>query len=215
MSVAHTDLGDIGLLICWDAAHRSLWRAYAGQVDLMLIASSPPDVTNPTFVFENGESVTFDDFGLVGRMLKDTGKRLFGEMVNQQTAWLGVPTVQTAASGHLRTVLPASRASLLAFLPAAPALVRHWPHARQVTLTCDFIPGCKVVDARGHVLSALAQSNGEAFTVAEITFADEKPRPRGAQPPSPLPALSYLLSDGVLPALTAPVYRRGMWQVAQ
>lgn len=215
VSVAHTDLGDIGLLICWDAAHRSLWRAYAGQVDLMLIASSPPDVTNPTFVFENDESVTFDDFGLVGRMLQDTGKHLFGEMVNQQTAWLSVPTVQTVASGHLRTVLPAGRASLLTFLPAAPALVRHWPHARQVALECDFIPGCKVVNAEGHVLSSLAQSDGEAFTVAEIALADEKPHPRGPQPKSLLPALSYLLSDGILPALTAPVYRRGVRQVAQ
>ncbi len=215
VSVAHTDLGDIGLLICWDAAHRSLWKGYAGQVDLMLVASSPPDVTNPTFSFENGESVTFDEFGLVGRILKDTGKYLFGEMVNQQTAWLGVPMVQTVASGHLRTVLPASRATLLTFLPAAPSLMRHWSDARQVTLECDFIPGCKVVDAEGRVRSALAQSDGEAVAVAEITLADEKPRPRGAQPKSPLPALSYLLSDGILPALTAPVYRRGVRRLTE
>ncbi len=120
ITVAQTDLGDMGLMLCWDAAHAELWRQYAGRVKLMIVSSCPPDVTNPTFILHNGEKVTFADFGRMGKLLKNTGRLLFGEMVNQQTAWLGVPTVQTVGSGHIRTGIPNGWLSLLAFLPAAP-----------------------------------------------------------------------------------------------
>ena len=77
-------------------------------------------------------------------------------------------------------------------------------------MACDLTPGCKVVDAGGQVLAELTQEQGETFTTAEVTLADEKPRSRGPQPASPVPFLSYLSSDVLLPALSVPVYRRGL-----
>jgi len=212
-TVAETDLGHIGMMICWDTAHPQLWRRYAGRVDLMLIASCPPDVSNPTFHFPNGDALTFDDMGPVMASMKGSAQLVFGAMISQQTAWLGVPTVNTVGCGRIRTAIPNGRASFLTFISLAPWLVKYLPQADRMEMACDLTPGCKVVLASGQTLAELTQEQGETFTVARVTLADEKPRPRGPQPASPVPRLSYLSSDVLLPALSVPVYRKGLRRV--
>jgi predicted amidohydrolase len=211
-TIARTDLGDLGLLICWDIAHPKLWRRYAGRVEMMVIASCPPDVTNPIYHFPNGDQFTLDDLGPVAASLKGTGSLVFGDMLSQQTAWLGVPAVNTTGSGQLRTDIPNGFASVLMLLPTAPWLAKYLPQAGRLQLSSDFIQGCKVVDANGQVLSELTQGQGETFTMAEVTLAGQIPSPRGSQPKSPLPWESYFLSDTLLPALMTLVYRRGLRQ---
>lgn len=213
ITVAKTDLGDIGLMICWDTAHCDLWRQYAGQVNLMVISSCPPDVTNPTFIFRNGDKVTFDDFGRVGRLLKNTGRLLFGEMVNQQTAWLGVPAVQTVGSGHIRTTIPNSLLSLISYLPVAPKLIKYLSQGNSVQLECGFVQGCKIVDGAGNVQTELEQAQGETFTIGEVIVPDRKTEPDRPQPKSLLPGISYLSSDIMLPLLMLPIYRQGVRQI--
>ena len=212
-AVAHTDLGDIGMMICWDISHPGLWRQYAGRVDLMLIVSCPPDVTKPTYHFPNGDQFTLDDLGPLAVTLKGSGRLVFGHMLNQQTAWLGVPAVNTVGTGRLKTAIPNGRLSIFTMLPGAPWLARYLLQANRLELTCDFIQGCKVVDATGQVLAELTQTEGETFTIAEVTLAGQKSTPTGPQPKSPLPRLSYVLSDRLLPALMVPVYRRGLRRV--
>ncbi|MDM8528771.1 carbon-nitrogen hydrolase family protein [Anaerolineales bacterium HSG24] len=213
ITVAKTELGDIGLMICWDVAHPHLWRQYAGQIDLMIVSSCPPDVTNPTFVFPKGKQVTFDDFGKVGTSLKGSGRLLFGEMVNQQTAWLGVPAIQTVGTGHIRTAIPSGLLSLLSYIPVAPKLVKHLPQANNMQLKCGFVQGCKIVDGWGEVQTELEQVQGETYTIAEVTIPDKKPRPNSPQPKSLLPKIAYFSSDILLPLLMLPVYHRGRYQV--
>ncbi|MEM7030872.1 MAG: carbon-nitrogen hydrolase family protein [Chloroflexota bacterium] len=210
ITVAETDLGDIGLMICWDAAHRDLWRSYDGQVKLMIISSCPPDVTNPTFIFQNGDKITLDDFGKVGNLIKNTGRLLFGEMVNQQVAWLGVPAVQTVGTGHIQTAIPNGFLSMLSYLLVAPKLIKYLWQGHNVQLACDFVQGCKIVDSEGQVQTELEQAQGESFTIAEVTLPHKKAKSTRPQPKSLLPAISYLTSDRMLPLLMLPVYRQGI-----
>jgi hypothetical protein len=212
-TVARTELGDVGLMICWDIAHLDLWRRYAGRVDLMVISSCPPDVSNPTFHFPDGEQLTMDDMGPMFASLKGTGRLVFGAMVNQQTAWLNAPAVNTVGSGHIKTSIPNGLAALLVLLPVAPWLIKYLPQANQLQMSCDLVPGCKIVDANGQVLTQLAQEQGETFTMAEVTLADEKRFPQEPQPASPIPWFTYLVSDIALPWLTIPVYRKGLRRV--
>ena len=51
------------MMICWDVAHPNLWRGYAGLIDLLVVSSCPPDVSNPTLQLTNGSCFTFDDLG--------------------------------------------------------------------------------------------------------------------------------------------------------
>jgi len=208
--VAHTDLGDIGMLICWDVSHPRLWAAYAGKVDFMAVSSCPPDVTNPSYVLPKGGRLTLDDFGPLGRLLKDTGRLLFGDMVNQQTGWLGVPTVQTGGSGHIRTTVPRAFLSFFSYAVAVPTLIKYLPQASQMELECDFVSGNKIVDGDGVVKSESTQSDGDSYTLAEIDLLPSKEQPRGEQPRSLLPWLTYLSSDFTLPILMRPLYRRGV-----
>ena len=41
VTVAHTELGDLGMMLCWDAGHLNLWKSYAGKVDMIVIAQLP------------------------------------------------------------------------------------------------------------------------------------------------------------------------------
>ena len=208
--VAETGLGDFGFLICWDLAHLDLWRQYAGRVDMMVICSCPPQVTDPTYHFPNGDRVTVDDMGWTMAALKRSARRIFGDMLNQQTAWLGVPAVQTVGCGHIRTGVPNSRLSALTYSLSAPWLLKYIPQADRMEMSCDFVQGCKVVDAGGQVLAELLQEEGEAFALAEVTLADKKPALRELQPGPLVPRIAYFMADVWLPSLARSTYRRGL-----
>lgn len=208
--IAQTDLGAMGMLICWDSAHRHLWRAFAGRVDLVLISSCPPDAAQPTYHFPNDVHLTFDDLGPIFGLMKGSAQRLFGDMINEQAAWLGVPVVNTVGAGRITTAIPNGLSTLLSFLLLAPALARHLPSARHMQMSCAITAGCKVVAATGEVLSEVPSDAGDAFTVATVSLPDAQPHPQTAQPRSTVPWISYLSSDVIVPWLSIPVYRSGV-----
>ncbi len=211
--VADTDLGRIGLLVCWDVGHRDLWRRYAGEVDLMLICSSPPNLPDPVYHFPDGGRLTSAQMGLVFRAISNHGRRVFVDMVAEQTAWLGVPAVQAAGSGRFESPIPQGRATLLSMLPFAPWLAKYLPQADGLRVACDMLPAAYALNADGSVAAAADQAEGESFVVAEVNLPSSRRQPQGAQPPSRTAWFGHLVSDWVLPWLTLPVYRRGLRRI--
>jgi predicted amidohydrolase len=213
ITIAHTDLGDIGLMLCWDAGHLNLWKQYAGKVDLMLMSSCPPNGADPTYQFPDGSTFTIDDFGAWMASMKDEGWHVFGELIGEQTAWLGVPAINSGACGQLRSAVSRSTPLVWGFSLFVPRLVKHFSHAGQLRMSCDVIPSCKIFDAQGKVLAERTQAEGEGLILADVTLPDSKPRPQTSQPPANLPSSVYFNADVLVPFLMKSVYRKGLRKV--
>jgi predicted amidohydrolase len=208
ITVAETDLGAIGLMLCWDMAHATLWREYAGKIDLMLACSCPPDITDSTYHFPDNSQVTIAQMGPVFGSLRQSAARVFVDTPAQQTAWLGVPFIGSTACGSIRTPIPNPIGSFLGLLLTAPGLVRHLPHIRQVELSARLVEAARILAADGSPLAGLCNEQGEAFTTAEVNISAERPRPRGSQPRPPVSPLAYLLSDKLLTMVSQGTYKR-------
>jgi predicted amidohydrolase len=210
ITIAHTALGDIGLLICWDVAHPNLWRQFAGRVDLMLVSSCPPDLGNPTYEFGNGDRWSIDQLGPLMQSTRDTADRVFDTGTNRYAAWLGVPLLQAIASGHFRSPIPNPRASLLAMLPAVPQVAPYLNQADQMQVSCEMTSACKIVDSAGTIVTQLDPAQGETYAVGEIEIADERPQPIGPPPGPTANWFTYLTSDVILPFISRSAYQRGL-----
>src|SRR5512138_1388627 len=130
ITIAETNLGSIGMMLCWDMAHASLWQQYAGRVDLILACSCPPNFSDPIYSFPDGSRVTGDQMGPIFRSMLHSEQRVFVDTPAQQSAWLGVPFIGSTACGNVHTSLPNPVGSFLGLLPTAPWLVRHLPQVR-------------------------------------------------------------------------------------
>jgi predicted amidohydrolase len=214
ITVAKTELGDLGMLICWDVAHPKLWEQYAGLTDMIVAASCPPDAPQGSYDFPNGEKVTFDEMGSVTKSLKNAGKIFFGDMVDQQAQWLGVPMVNSGACGTVKTPIPKGDALAKMLALFAPHIRKLWTQADQMQLSCEMMSSCKIVDASGCVLAKRHPSEGEGFVMAEVSLGDTKSAPRGQQPKPPLSFIDYQLSilnaDVMIPAMMKSVYKNGL-----
>ena len=217
MTVAKTELGDLGLMICWDIGHLNMWKQYAGKADMIVIASCPPDGPNASYEFPNQEKLDFNEMGSMMSSLKDAGKQFFGEMVNQQAKWLGVPVVNSGASGRVQTHIPKAGTLLRSFILFAPRIIKLLPKAEQLQMSCEMIPSCKVVDADGRTLAERAPVDGEGFAISEVTLADTKSVPKRRQPNPPLHRMTARMAlfnaDVLVPSMMRSVYKNGLKKI--
>jgi hypothetical protein len=208
ITIAETDLGSIGLMLCWDLAHANLWRQYAGQVDLILACSCPPNLSNPVYSFPDGSQVTAAQMGpLFGRM-QQTEQRVFIDTPRQQAAWLGVPFAGSTACGRLRSRLPNPIGSFLTLLPTAPWLIRLLPQVKQMEVSAALVEAAHVFAADGRELAGLYSAQGETFALAEVSLPDQRPQPHGRPPRPPVPWLAYVVSDILLRVVSLNTYGR-------
>ncbi len=210
ITIAETDLGAIGLLLCWDMAHADLWRQYAGHVDLMLACSCPPNIPDCTYAFPNGAQVTSASMGPMMRSMRQSAKWVFVDTPRQQTAWLGVPFVSSTACGTVCTPIPNPVGSLLGFLPTAPWLLRYRSQFKYVQAQATLVEAANIFAADGRQLAGLCNEQGETFALAEVGLLAQRPQPHGPQPKPPVPFLVYLVSDTLLTTVSLGTYAHGV-----
>jgi predicted amidohydrolase len=101
-TIADTDLGKLGMLLCWDTVHPDLWQRYAGKVDAIVITSCPPSMHRSDLVFPNGEYFTAT---IAGKPIPEDAH--FQDMdVEDQAGWLRVPVAASNGAGKFRSRLP-------------------------------------------------------------------------------------------------------------
>ena len=210
ITVAHTDLGDLGMLICWDVAHPSLWRRYAGRVDMMLISSSPPNFGHATLCFADGDRVAMADLAkYAAGWAQNTVRQAFLGMIRRQSAWLGIPVVGAMHCGRFQSTVPDAWLPLSALSVLSPRLIKHLSQADRAHITCQMVEGTMIGDGQGQCLQAMTNEHGEGVALAEVALAEKRLAPKGRQPAAPDLLPAYLLFDDLLPWLCVPRYCSG------
>lgn len=203
---AETELGKIGMLICWDTAHPGLWAAYAGKINLMLVSSCPPAAHLAPFRLPDGQGVRPDELGPVMKKVYHNTGNIFGDYLRQQSAWLGVPATQATGAGRFRSHLPRPRLSLAVLLLARPDLWKNIRRAGEVFIESGYFNETFIANADGEVLRR-ASRDEDNLVVATVETPDAPPEPRGKQPKIGLSPLAYS-ADALTNALLTGYYNK-------
>lgn len=209
ITVADTDLGRLGMMICWDAAHPDVWDRYAGKVDAMVIMSCPPKISSADLVFPDGLRVNTRELGAPWSNIYTEVEHFPGADMDEHAAWMRVPIVHTAGAGYFRTHMPEALASLSAYLAARPDLWQRLPQAPDTVLEAGYDLQTKVIDGTGRVVARVL-SPGDGLTLAEVSLPDHRPQPQGKQPAMRTSPLAYLAVDTISAALATGTYRQGI-----
>lgn len=208
IQVADTDLGKLGMLICWDSAHADLWAQYAGQVDAMVVCSCPPAVHRLNIEFPDGDQLSATEAGPIYQQVSESADEVFGAYLREQAAWLGVPVVNTTGTGQFKTHVPLAQISLGAYLLARPDKWRHFRHLSQAQVQSGYYQASYVADQYGRELAKVAPET-EGFALAEVELATHTPVPVRPQPRYPLSGFAYRF-DELANVLLVPQYRQGV-----
>lgn len=182
--IADTALGRLGLLVCWDLAHPAAWAAYAGQVDAVLVASTPARFHRALLNFPAGRKVYLAE--LMPALLRQRRAldELYGGYLGQCAAALGVPVVHAVMAGRFVAQLPFPR---LSFLAAAAFNPQYWswtPEAPHASLRATFYGATALYAADGRPLAAAPMDEGLALADLPLGPPPHAPRPV-PRPPVP------------------------------
>jgi len=181
--IVETALGRLGLLICWDLVHPAAWAAYVGQVDAVLIASTPARFHRAILNFPGARKVYLAE--LMPTLLRNRRQldELYAGYVGACAAALGVPVVHAVMAGRFVAQLPYPRLSFLAAAAFRPAYWSWVRTAHQASLRATFYGTTAIYDAAGQPVASVVSDEGLA--VADLALGQaHAPRPL---PPAPVP----------------------------
>jgi predicted amidohydrolase len=199
-TIANTDLGKLGLMICSDTLRADLWAQYAGEVHAMVLMFSPGDTSQAQLIFPDGFQIAYPEFENIATPA-DKGCDPGDDVIGQCGAWLHVPGVAAGATGIIRTRLP----RLEALLQESRLSVRA-SQASDVWLELGFSMATMVADPDEGLL-AMGTTVGDGIIAAEIELADDPPLPQGSQPS--FPPLNRDTFDYYVAELMLPLYQEG------
>lgn len=206
ITIADTDLGKLGIMLCWDSAHSELWERYAGEVQAMLIPSSPPTYTTVDVLLPDGQRVTSDIRAVSPRASRES---VFGSDLDKRAAWMRVPVILTSGAGTFRSALPMPKVSVAGFLLLRPALWRHIQDAPRTQIEAGYY-ATKIIGADGSVLGRVEEA-GDGFTLAEVELPPQPPMPSATkQPRTTLSPVVTFVIDHIVTALMIRLYREGL-----
>jgi predicted amidohydrolase len=200
ITVADTELGKIGLMVCWDVAHVDLWRRYAGKVGLVVVSSCPPMAHEMRLRLPDDSLVTSGDLGPLLRQIGRSADGTFGPLLRRQAAHLGVPMVSTTTTGAFVSRMPCPRASLAIYALAYPRLWKYLSQAGDVSLESSYFQETYIADAGGNVIRSVLPGV-EGYAIAEVVLPEIPPKPRGKQPLFGISRLAYWMdafANGVM-----------------
>jgi predicted amidohydrolase len=175
--IADTDLGRIGLLICWDEVYADLARAYQGRVDLLCIPSSPPTFVGTLEDEEGNVLARLDSLRAFGQAMDVVD--WFEQAQVAHARGTSVPVVYAARCGTFCSPIPYGSWLLLA-LGTRDALHVLRTAGSRFRVHCPMMGRSCILDAGGERLASTGQE-GEAVLVATVQMG----APAGSGTPDP------------------------------
>ncbi len=213
ITVADTDLGKLGMMVCWDYAHPELWARYAGKIDALVITSSPPRMARFVMIMPDGSRVDSRALGPVVSKAYYGKDEPFGTDLDAHVGWLGVPAINTTAGGEFRSHFPRPRLALFFYTIMRPDLWRHVRKAHDAELLTDYYHQTKIIDSTGAVIQRVDENTREGFVLSEVELAEATPAAsEEKQPDFSYAASTYFFTDLFGPAQMENRYRQGVRQ---
>ena len=202
ITIADTELGKLGFLICWDVAHPELWQKYAGQVELMIVSSCPPKALDLAFFFPDGKRIVSGKAGALVQNVRRTSDKTFGEYLRRQAAHLGIPVAQATSTGTFTSSIPKPRVSLAMFSLLHPPLWKYRSQFDRARMEAGYFNETYIADSSGAILQYVEQ-NAEGFALSDVTLPNSPPQPKGKQPAFGIPGFTYLFDTAANILLTS------------
>ena len=206
ITVADTELGNIGFLICWDVAHPNLWEQYSGKVELMIVSSCPPKALDLALVFPDGKRIMSKNTGALTQYAKHTSDKTFGEYLRKQASFLGVPVAHSTSTGIFTSPIPNSKSSLAMLSVMYPPLLKYKSEFDHIRMETNYFNETYIADNSGSILQSV-QSDTEGFAISDVIMPDSPPQSKGKQPPFGIPKYMYLI-DSIAEMMFASEYNK-------
>ena len=201
ITIAETDLGKLGLMICSDVLNPDLWVQYAGEVDAMVVMFSPGNTSQSHLLFPDGFRIEYAEFERAVTP-PDQGAYPGFEVMEQHIAWMPVPMVFAGATGVVHTGLPG-----LASLLQGSTLSTRAAQASEAWLELGFAMATMIGEPKTGML-AHGTTTGDGVILAEIELANVTPQPLEPQPD--VPPYHTNTFDHYIARLMLPLYREGV-----